>query len=204
MAPDGLPPQDSERPATPSAIQVFLQRRLAFPAFCRLTSWAKADAIFQSEGKRILRLAERLPEAGLCQRVTIRPPRGLEPGCCDWSLEMVLEHLIADGSAIAAFAVQLSQGELPTPCDPFPTIPCGGRGAEILDDFRRFLVDYAAVLSEDVRDRSCGLAHQHPWLGTLTAHRWHCLAASHQRMHRRQAEGIAQRFAALHDGSERA
>jgi hypothetical protein len=32
--------------------------------------------------------------------------------------------------------------------------------------------------------------HPHPWFGPMTAHDWHCLAAIHHRVHRRQLERI--------------
>jgi hypothetical protein len=34
------------------------------------------------------------------------------------------------------------------------------------------------------------LTHAHPWFGPLNAHGWHCLAAIHHTLHRRQLTAI--------------
>jgi len=170
-------------------VQAVLLRRLLFPLFCHCTSWDRAVAVFRREGDKVLRLAAGLPPDAFRTRVLIRPLWGIEDGFRYWSAEMVFEHLIESGVRIATTAVDLSRGESPAP-DIVEIIPNGGRGLGLLQDYRAFLDDFADTLSEDVGDRRSKRTHPHPWLGELTAHRWVCLGARHQAVHRRQLEAI--------------
>jgi hypothetical protein len=122
-------------------------------------------------------------------RVLIRPLWGIEDSSRYWSAEMVLEHLIEVGARIATAIVELSHGEKPG-ADGADGSPGGGRGPGLLQDYRAFLSDYADTLCEDVGDRASKLTHPHPWFGELSAHRWACLAAFHQAVHRRQLQAI--------------
>ena len=38
------------------------------------------------------------------------------------------------------------------------------------------------------------LRHVHPWFGPMTAHDWHCLAAIHSWVHRRQIERVVKKL----------
>jgi hypothetical protein len=145
--------------------------------------------MFRGEGDKALRLAARMPLDAFRTRVLIRPLWGIEDSLRYWSAEMVFEHLIESGARIATTIVELSRGESPTP-GIIDGIPSGGRGLGLLQDYRAFLDDYADTLSEDVGDRKSKRTHPHPWLGELTAHRWVCLGAHHQAVHRRQLEAI--------------
>ena len=177
--------------AGPPKAQAFLLRHLFFPSYCWLTSWKRASAVFQAEGKRLLHLTKALPGDVLGQRVLIGPLVGIEDNSRNWSAEMVLEHLIEAGSVFAEFMVELSNGEKPQiKMDVAAVKPEGGKGIHILEDYKHFLEDYAETLSEDIGDMRSTLTHPHPWLGELTAHRWHCLAAVHQTVHRRQMERL--------------
>ena len=177
--------------AGPPKAQVFLLRHLFFPSYCCLTSWKRAGAVFQAEGKRLLRLAKALPSDVLDQRVLIGPLVGIEDSSRFWSAEMVLEHLIEAGAVFAEFMVELSNGEQPQiKMGDVVVKPEGGKGIRILEDYNRFLDDYTETLSEDIGDIKSTLTHPHPWLGELTAHHWHCLAALHQTAHRRQMERL--------------
>ena len=168
-----------------------LFRRLLFPAYCGLTSWERADAAFQAEGKRVLQLARILPADLLSSRVWVETSWGIDDSSCNWSAEMVLEHLIAAGAMHAEIMLDLSHGEKPSYQNDTAThYPDGGKGIRVLNDFEQFLDDYAGALAEGIADRRSKLTHPHPWFGSLTAWQWHCLAALHQAFHRRHIERI--------------
>lgn len=169
--------------------QAVLFRHLLFPAYCCRTSWDRSAAVFRAEGQKVVGLARSLPPSGFQKRVRIRPRWGIEDSSRDWSAEMVVEHLIEIGADIAAAIVELSHGGKPTsPIADAP--PGGGRGHTLLQDYAAFLDDYAATLLEDVGNRNSKLTCPHPWFGELTAHRWACLGAFHQAIHRRHLEEI--------------
>jgi hypothetical protein len=139
----------------------------------------------------VLALAKPLSPRQLRQRVLVKAPLGIEDSSRYWSAAMVLEHLIEVGSRVATGIVELTQGrEVTVKADIADVKPRGGKGAEILDDYKAFLGDYARTLDEDVGDRKSRDTHAHPWFGDLNAHHWACLGALHQSIHRRQIERI--------------
>ncbi len=183
------------RLAPPGAGLPFYERLAAkywlVPRFCRATSWEKADAIFQKEGGKLLALADPLPPERLHQAVLIDRIPGIEDSSRHWSPEMVLEHLIMVGSQMKQGFVLLSRGETPTEkADVAAVKPKGSYGSGILPAFRTFLAEFAAASAGDVADRNSRTTYLHPWFGPLNAHQWHCLAAIHQAVHRKQMEKI--------------
>ncbi len=172
-------------------VQAFVLRRLFFPVYCLTNSWSQALAAFEMEGQRLLGLAEPLAAAQLEQRVLVKAPMGIEDSSRYWSAAMVLEHLIEVGSRIAVGIVELTNSVAVTvKTDIADVKPKGGKGVQIIEDFRQFLQDYTQIVTEDTRDRKSRSRHPHPWFGPLNAHQWNCLGAVHQSVHRRQMERI--------------
>ena len=174
-----------------SRVQALLLRYLLFPAYCRMTSWQKALAVFRAEGDRVTALAEPLSLQQLQKRVLVKAPLGIEDSSRYWSAEMVLEHLIEVGARIATGIVELTHDEEVTvKADIADVKPMGGKGKQIIEDYKAFLVDYALTLTEDVGDRKSKRTDAHPWFGELRASQWACLGGLHQTIHRRQVERI--------------
>ena len=175
--------------------QALMLRYLLFPAYCRMTSWQKALAVFQSEGGRVLALVEPLSPEQLQKRVLVKAPMGIEDSSRTWAAEMVLEHLIEVGARVATGIIELTHGEQVTvKTDIADVKPQGGQGTQIIDQYSAFLMDYAHTLTEDIGDRKSKRTHPHPWFGQLNAHQWACLGALHQKSHRRQMERIIARL----------
>lgn len=171
--------------------QALLLRFLAFPLYCATTRWEKALEAFTREGERILALVEPLSPSQFQQRVLVQAPIGMEDSSRYWSSAMVLEHLIEVGSRVATGIVELTNGEpVSIKADVADVKPQGGKGPEIIAQYRDFLQDYVHTLREDVGDVKSQLRHLHPWFGNLTAHQWACLGAIHQGVHRRQVQRI--------------
>jgi hypothetical protein len=169
--------------------QAFLLRYGLFPSYRCVTSREKAAAIFQAEGRKLTALARRLPPDHFPRKVHIGSLWGLETASCNWSAEMVLEHLIEAGTQTAICIIELSHGEKVTAKGDDLT-PRGGQGPRLLEDYTAFLEDYAQTLQEDIGSGTNGSSHPHPEFGQLTAHGWACLGAFHQSVHRRQMERI--------------
>jgi hypothetical protein len=173
------------------AVQAFVLRYLLFPAFCRTNSWQKALAKFKAEGDRIVVLAEPLSPEQLQKRILVKAAMGMEDSSRYWSAAMVLEHLIEVGSRVATGIVELSHGERVTVnSDVADVKPKGGKGSQIIEEYKVFLRDYAHTLTEDVGDWKSAQTYGHPWFGELGAHQWACLGAVHQKIHRHQMERI--------------
>lgn len=176
----GLPP-----------LQAFLLRHVLFPAFCRTTSWDKALGLFMREGKRLAAAAQSLSSGELQTRVLVRAPMGIEDSSRYWSAAMVLEHLSEVGSRVSTGIVELTRNAaVSVKADIAEVKPKGGNDGEIVSAYRAFLEDYADKVMRRTGDRAARNTAPHPWFGALTPHRWMCLGAIHQQIHRRQMDRI--------------
>ncbi|MEW6163578.1 MAG: DinB family protein [Pseudomonadota bacterium] len=176
----GLPP-----------VQAFMLRHVLFPAFCRTTSWDEALGLFLREGERVAAAARSLAPGALRTRVLIRAPLGIEDSSRFWSAAMVLEHLIEVGTRISTGVVELTHGQAASvKADIAEVKPKGGMDGDIVAAYRAFLEEYADKVTRRAGDRAARLTAPHPWFGELTPHRWVCLGAIHQQIHRRQMERI--------------
>ena len=114
----------------------------------------------------MIALAEPLSAEQLQRRVLVKAPMGIEDSSRYWSAAMVLEHLIEVGSRIAVGIVELTHGSKVTvKADIADVKPKGGKGIQIVQDFRQFLGDYSRTVSEDIGDRNSKSQHAHPWFG---------------------------------------
>jgi hypothetical protein len=68
--------------------------------------------------------------------------------------------------------------------------PSGSYGAGAVGVFQSFLAQYADTMNREVADRRSRTTLRHPWFGEMNAHQWHCLAALHQAIHRKQMQKI--------------
>jgi hypothetical protein len=140
------------------------------------------------EGQRMLNLAQSLPPEQAARQVLIPRVWGIEDSSRNWSVLMTLDHLVIVNTEIASIIERLAAGETweqrLSPAEQDATAI--DRFATCLDDYPRRI---AALASLHTRAK-----HRHPWFGPLTAHEWHCLAAGHQRIHRRQVERIVERL----------
>ena len=141
-------------------VQAFVLRHLVFPTYCLTTPWDKAVAAFQAEGQKVIALAEPLSAEQLQRRVLVKAPMGIEDSSRYWSASMVLEHLIEVGSRIAVGIVELTHGTPVTvKADIADVKPKGGKGIQIVQDFRQFLGDYSRIVSEDIGERKSKSRH---------------------------------------------
>jgi hypothetical protein len=172
-------------------LEAFVLRHVLFPAYCRTTSWDKALGLFRQEGERVAAAVQSLAPEALQTRVLIRAPMGIEDNSRYWSAAMVLEHLIEVGSRVATGVVELTHGQAASvKADIVAVKPKGGKDSNIVSEYRAFLEDYADKLMKRVGDRAARNTAPHPWFGDLTPHRWVCLGALHQQIHRRQLDRI--------------
>ena len=178
-------------------VQDFVARYVAFPAYCRTTSFERATRDFQAEIGRIEDACGRFSPEDFCQRVTVAPMVGLEDDERHWSAALVVEHSVLVGEAIGRTMVFLSRDQ--SPPEPFrrePLRPRGGKGVAVMEDLRRMSHDYPTLVSTGLGHPTGTPLHRHPFFGDLDLHGWHCLSVSHLRVHRRQLHEIRRRITA--------
>ena len=176
--------------------QDFVARYVAFPAYCRTTSFERATGDFLAEVRRIEEVCGRFSAEDFVQRVTVDPIIGLEDDERRWSASMVVEHAVLTGDAIGRTLVFLSRGQQPpAPFTREELRPRGAKGVEVMTSLRAFECDYPRLVRNELGPQR-DLQHRHPLFGDLDLHRWHCLSVSHLRVHRRQLHEIRRRITA--------
>ena len=71
--------------------------------------------------------------------------------------------------------------------------PSPDSGPDTVERFMKAVTTYEFVVTKlGILGRK--LRHVHPWFGPMTAHDWHCLAAIHSWVHRRQIERVVKKL----------
>lgn len=183
------------------AVEGWIVRHVTFPWFCRKHSFEDATLRFEKESRRIEELCGMFTPEQFSRRVLVPPITGIEDSSRFWSAAMLVEHVVIVGESISKVIVFLSRGQVPPfKVDIASVKPRGDRGAAVMPDFRRLITEYPALVRNDLPRPVDAPAFSHPWLGDLDIHRWHCLAALHLQLHRRQLVLIRR---GLHDDRPR-
>lgn len=170
-------------------------RGAVIPIWLWTTSWARAREVFRREGELILGECGRVPEGRLFDRVLVPRLVGIEDSSRHWSAAMVLEHLMVVGKRMGAIIVALTNGREPRDTIDIRELkPTGSAADDVVDQFRVFLKVFEETLAERLGDMGSPMRAEHPWFGSLDGHGWVCLAALHQRVHRRQMREIRRRL----------
>ena len=178
-------------------VQDFVARYVAFPAYCRTTSFERATRDFQTEIRRIEDVCGIFSPVDFGRRVTVPALVGLEEDERHWSAALVVEHAVLVGEAIGRTLVFLSRDQAPPePFDRKALRPRGGKGVAVMEDLRRLARDYPHLVQTELGPATAGKVQRHPFFGDLDLHRWHCLSVSHLRVHRRQLHEIRRRITA--------
>lgn len=164
--------------------------RMGFWLSRLVSSRQAAEARFRKEGKHLLALVRAMDPALAAKPVLIPRLWGIEDSSRHWSALMVLEHLIIVNKAIAAIIEHLTTGKaFPREVSIAAVKPSRSQDPAVIDRFAGVVSDYVARVGA-CRSLRSDVRHGHPWFGPLDAHGWHCLAAIHQTIHRRQIEAI--------------
>ena len=150
----------------------------------------RITARFTAEAAHLCATVAQLAPDAARRRVLIDRITGIEDSSRYWSACMVLEHLRIVDATIAEIIVTLSRGagyahEIRTAdVKPGPHV-----GLEAVAALADTVAAYVARTPSALAVRSQA-RHPHPWFGPLDAHGWHCLAAVHHTLHRRQLKKI--------------
>ena len=178
-------------------VQDFVARYVAFPAYCRTTSFERATRDFQLEIRRIEDLCGHFSPDDFLRRVTVSSQVGLEEDERHWSAALVVEHTVLVGEAIGRTLVFLSRDQAPPEAFNREAMrPRGGKGVAVMEDLLRLARDYPHLVRTQLGSRTATQVHRHPFFGDLDLARWHCLSVSHLRVHRRQLHEIRRRITA--------
>lgn len=167
---------------------------LVFKVNCLFSTKQPLLKQFIQEGESIIALINSLSPTDGAKRVLIDKVFGIEDNSRYWSAFMVLEHLVIVNTGITSIINTLTEGK------PFSGIvrieevkPHETAGPVQLDQFKQTIKNYVTMLNS-IENLKTHLSHPHPWFGQLNAHDWHCLAATHHFIHRRQLVKIVEKL----------
>lgn len=164
--------------------------RILFSLYRVRHSREEALRHFRKEAEALLNIVKNLsPDVGR-RRVLIKRVAGIEDSSRFWSPYMVLHHLVIVDNAISGVVEALVSNGTNLPEAKIADVkPFASSGPEIVSTFQKVVADYENRLTK-ISDLRNSTAHIHPWFGPLNAHGWHCLAAVHHTIHKRQLEAI--------------
>jgi hypothetical protein len=173
-------------------LQHLVARYYAFPKFCRASTWESALQLHERQGLKILALARALTDEQIRKRVLVHGVQGIEDSSRYWSVGMTIEHLMIVGYEILRAMQALSNGQIPDGKVDTAKVKPTGKAADksVIPAYETFLGKYREMLAMGLKDRESKLRFKHPWFGPLATFQWHCLAAAHTSLHRRQIEAI--------------
>ena len=184
---------DNDWLAPPGTGIPWLERNLIGAGIRLVAQVASKDrltALFRAEAQRAIDTARLLSEANGRRRVLVPRVLGIEDSSRNWSVYMVLEHLVIVNSAIALTVPRLYAGRgVSTEVRAEEVRPLAEAGPEQMDDLAKLVERYTDMV-EKLGNLRAGIAHPHPWYGPLSAAQWHALAVVHNSVHRRHIERI--------------
>ena len=165
-------------------------RRIACPLLMRTCSVEKATERIRRIGGEMVADAKSLSREALVTKVRIRRPFGLEHSSTNWSVAMVLEHLVFVGSVFGKVIERLSNGKVPRMViDPGQAKPRGELENPI-EAFQSWLDGYLEKIAATDLVAHPELCHPHPWVGELDAREWHVFNSAHLGVHRKQLNRV--------------
>ena len=188
-----VPPKLESPGAGLLALELALLQTL-FRCACAVISLEGGLGWFKFEARKITVLAGSVSTEQGALPVLIDRVVGIEDSSRYWSVFMVLDHLRIVDEGMTQIIQALTDDRLfgqevriqdakPSPQSGPETI---GRFLNAVDGYES-IVTRLGILGRRVR-------HPHPWFGPMTAHDWHCLAAIHHWVHRRQLERIVRKL----------
>ena len=167
---------------------------IAFKTAAAVFSDRQALRLLRRDSAELLRLADEDESYDVFQVLVIPRVIGIEDSSRNWSVLMVLEHLCLTNHDMLEIIKALVDGIVPRgEVDVAMYKPAPNIGYDVLDRFRDLTQVYVATVEQLLESRGnleTSARYRHPWFGRLNAHQWHCLAAVHQRIHRRQMQKL--------------
>ncbi len=157
------------------------------------SSWLskqRALKLFLKDADTIIGLVrEQAPET-VARKYMIPRMVGIEDSSRNWSVLMVIQHLNMANRAMLEIITALVEDRRPQIDVSIADLkPPEMVDRLVVEDFQLLNQEIEAFVNnqEDLRTEE---THPHPWFGELHGHLWLCLAAAHQRIHRRQCRKI--------------
>ena len=154
-----------------------------------LFTWNLALWFLKREIKIIEQLVSQIPREKCTQKVLINRTFGIEDDTRQFSINLVLEHLVIAGQAVQMVIQKLSQEEeIPMPIKIEAVKPKENKLDQI-DDFLKFYHSYFDFI-ENLPKKQSKMTKAHPWFIKFNNYDWSVFMYMHTFIHRRQLQAI--------------
>ena len=153
-------------------------------------TWDLALKLLHKEAKKIEQLVTKLDSNDLQKRVLIQRIFAIEDHSRDFSVNMVLEHLIIAGTGVMGIIHTLSQEKAFTKEVTIEGVKPHENGENTLEAFLEFIKRYDNFINALPKKRS-SMTQRHPWFIEFNNFEWSVFMFIHTFVHRRQIEAIA-------------
>ncbi len=168
-----------------------IARFIFIPMAFRRLSVERSIDLFIGEGQECLRLARTITREEQNKPILIKRFIGIEDNSRNWSVSMVIRHLLIVGPNILHTSKSLSKGIVPEQAIKIQdTKPSTNVSSETLAQYDNFLNTYRQQ-TEHLQYPDLPTI-EHPWFGQLNTAQWLKLNALHNRIHRKHIEAILQ------------
>lgn len=174
-------------------LEQFTLKYFLVPLGKRVFTWESALKMFQKEVETIEKLVKEVEEEKWQERVMIDRVFGIEEHSCDYSINMVIEHLNIVGYGIMGVIHTLSKEERVEKEIKIENVKPQGSSEDELNRFLAFSRVYDTFI-EKLPKRKSKMTKPHPWFVELNNIDWSIFMAIHTFVHRRQIEAIIQRL----------
>jgi len=174
----------------PRLERLFIRYTLVpFAKYC--LGWRSSRLWLDHEMQKIKKMVTPLSEASYQKRVLIDHHLGIEDDTRDWSVAMVIEHLIIVNTGIIEVIKTLGE-ERPVTMDIRIEDVKPHHGNTTLQALQSLLDNYQRGYTPPKRNSRMTKAH--PWFVAFNDQEWHTFLAIHTWVHRRQIEAILKQY----------
>ena len=186
MAPETTSPPTLQSPGAGLPAFELAWLRIMFRLACGLISKNLGLRWFKLEAARIKALAGTVSAEQGAVPILISRVVGIEDSSRYWSVFMVLDHLrIVDEGISQIIQTLTDDRRFEQEVRIQDVKPRPQSGPQMIERFLKAVDGYESTVTR-LGTLGRHVRHPHPWFGPMTAHDWHCLAAIHHWVHRRQ------------------
>lgn len=172
----------------PDMERLFIKNILV-PGIRTLCTWNMAVFLLQRELKIIKKLVNSINKEKLTQKVLIDRVFAIEDDTRQFSLNMVLEHLVIAGTLIKEVIETLSKEQEFKNDIKIENVKPNKNIQDEYEEFEKFYAGYIKFIKNHQKNQS-KIKKRHPWFIEFNNYDWSIFMFMHTFIHRRQIQAI--------------
>lgn len=173
----------------PKLEQLFIKHFLV-PSVRFVFTWESALNLLNKEVNKIENIVSKISKEDLQKRVLIDRIFAIEDNSRDFSVNMVMEHLVIAGTGVMGIIYTLSKEQEFTKEVTIEGVKPYANSADTLKEFLAFSQQYSSFISSLPKNKSV-MTKKHPWFVEFNNFEWSAFMFIHTLIHRRQIEAIS-------------